>query len=300
MVRKNPPFARTFDSRLKEKEYSSDPTFVRTILFSLKENVVDDVGAMNRVKPLLVVTRILQRVGPTNPRSVVANRHLTLGQTTDTLVLPKSIPMRALSPNAVESIGGAVGPIHMARQLASAAKRDPDCFKNIAGQPPVAEVSALHNDPRRGGVSSPDEQRGAAWRLCRKAAKRERCCELRLTNLLFESRVHIEKDIGRLEIELTTSQWLIRLIMLEITETEWTSVRNHLRSTGPEFFRRVKKGAAVTRYDSLRYTVQSFQPATPAFLLVAIRNGMPEQRLVDTVHMIRAADQMRVSEPITA
>jgi len=46
--------------------------------------------------------------------------------------------------------------------------------------------------------------------------------------------------------------------------------------------------------------VQSFQPATPAFLLVAIRNGMPEQRLVDTVHMIRAADQMRVSEPITA
>jgi len=158
MVRKNPPFARTFDSRLKEKEYSSDPTFVRTILFSLKENVVDDVGAMNRVKPLLVVTRILQRVGPTNPRSVVANRHLTLGQTTDTLVLPMSIPMRDLSSNAVENISGAVSPIHIARQLASAAKRDPDCFKNITGQHPVAEVSALHNDPRRGGVSSPDEQ----------------------------------------------------------------------------------------------------------------------------------------------
>jgi len=80
----------------------SEPTFVRTILFSLKENAVYDVRAINRVKPMLEVTRILQRVGLTNPRSVVAKRHLTLGQTTDTLVLPMSIPMRDLSPNAVE------------------------------------------------------------------------------------------------------------------------------------------------------------------------------------------------------
>ena len=53
MVRKNPPFARTFDLRLKEKEQYSDPTFVRTILFPLKENAIYDAGAMNRVKPLL-------------------------------------------------------------------------------------------------------------------------------------------------------------------------------------------------------------------------------------------------------
>jgi len=129
-----------------------------------------------------------------------------------------SIPMRDLSPNTVESIGGAVSPIHIARQLASSAKRDPDCFQIITGQHPVTEVSALHNDPRRGGVSSPDEQRGAAWRACRKAAKRERHRELRLANLLYETQVPIEKDIGRLEIELTTSQWLMRLKMLEITE----------------------------------------------------------------------------------
>jgi len=52
MVRKNPPFARTFDLRLKEKEHYSDPTFVRTILISLNENAVYDVGAINRVKQL--------------------------------------------------------------------------------------------------------------------------------------------------------------------------------------------------------------------------------------------------------
>jgi len=68
-----------------------------------------------------------------------------------------SIPMRNLAPNAVESIGGAVSPIHITRQLASAAKRDPDCFQNITGQHPVTEVSALYNDPRRGGVSLHDD-----------------------------------------------------------------------------------------------------------------------------------------------
>jgi len=45
MVHKNPPFARTFDLRSKEKEHYSDPTFVRTILFWLKENAIYDVGA---------------------------------------------------------------------------------------------------------------------------------------------------------------------------------------------------------------------------------------------------------------
>jgi len=73
MVRKNTPFPRTFDSHLKEKENSWDSIFMRTILSSLKENVVDDVGTMNRVKPLLEVTRILQRVGSINPRCVFAN-----------------------------------------------------------------------------------------------------------------------------------------------------------------------------------------------------------------------------------
>jgi len=246
MVRKNPPFARTFDLRLKEKEHYSDPTFVRTILFSLKDNAVYDVGAKNRVKPLLEVRRILQRIDLT------------------------------------------------------AAKRDPDCFQNITGQHPVTEVSALYNDPRRRGVSSPDDQRGAAWRASRKADKEERHRELRLANFLFESQVPIEKDIGRLGIELTASQWLSRLEMLEITETEWTSVRNHLRSTSPEFFKRVKKDDVVVCCNSLRYTAHAFQPAAPAFLLVAMRNGMPEQRLIDAMHMIRAADQMRVSKAITA
>ena len=73
MVRKNPSFARTFDLRLKEKEHDLEPTFVRTILFSLKENAVYDIGAINRVKPMLEVTRKLKQVGLTNPRSVVAN-----------------------------------------------------------------------------------------------------------------------------------------------------------------------------------------------------------------------------------
>ena len=80
MVRKNPPFARTFDLRLKETDHYSDPTFVRTILFSLNKNLVYHIGAMSRVKPLLEVTTILQRVGPTNLRGVVANRQLILGQ----------------------------------------------------------------------------------------------------------------------------------------------------------------------------------------------------------------------------
>jgi len=135
-------------------------------------------------------------------------------------------------------------------------------------------------------------------RLERQLKKRHR--KLRLANFLFESPAPIEKDIGRLGIGLTTSQWLTRLKMLEITETEWTSVRNHLRSTSPEFFKRVKKDDAVVCCDSLRYTTHAFQPAAPAFLLVAVRNGMPKQRLIDTMHMIRAADQMRVSKAITA
>ena len=73
MVRKNPPFARTFLLRLEEKEHYSDPTFMRTILFPLKENAIYEVRAMDEAKPLLEVKRILQRVGPTNPRGVVAN-----------------------------------------------------------------------------------------------------------------------------------------------------------------------------------------------------------------------------------
>jgi len=59
MMRKNPPFARTCNLRLKEKEHYSDPTFVRTTLFSVKENAVYDVGAKNRVKPPLEVKQIL-------------------------------------------------------------------------------------------------------------------------------------------------------------------------------------------------------------------------------------------------
>jgi len=39
-------------------------------------------------------------VGPTNPRDVVANRLLGLAQCDDTLVLPTSIPVVDLSPNA--------------------------------------------------------------------------------------------------------------------------------------------------------------------------------------------------------
>jgi len=73
MVRKNPPFARTFLLRLEEKEHYSDPTFMRTILFPSKENAIYEVRAMDEAKPLLEVKRILQRVGPTNPRGVVAN-----------------------------------------------------------------------------------------------------------------------------------------------------------------------------------------------------------------------------------
>jgi len=114
MVRKNPPLARTFDLRLKEKEHYSDPTFVRTILFSLNENLVYHIGARNRVKPLLEVTRILQRVGPTNLRSVVANRHLILGHSDATLVLPVSMPVKDLSLNTVVGISGAFSPIHIA------------------------------------------------------------------------------------------------------------------------------------------------------------------------------------------
>jgi len=95
MVRKNSPFSRTFLLRLKE--LYSDPLFVRTILFPLHENAVYEVTDMDPVKPLLEVTRILQRVGPTNLRGVVANLHLILGQSDDTLVLPMSMPVRDLS-----------------------------------------------------------------------------------------------------------------------------------------------------------------------------------------------------------
>ena len=143
MVRKNPSFARTFDLRLKEKEHAN-PAFVHTILFSLNENAVYDAGAINQVKPLLEVRRILQQIDLT------------------------------------------------------AAKRDPDCFQNITGQHPIMEESALYDNPRRSGVSSPDEQRSATWRACRKAAKEDRHHELWLANFLFKPRVPIEKDIKRL------------------------------------------------------------------------------------------------------
>jgi len=43
MVRKNIPFARTSFLWLKERELYSDPIFVRTILFPLQENAVDEV-----------------------------------------------------------------------------------------------------------------------------------------------------------------------------------------------------------------------------------------------------------------
>jgi len=212
-----------------------------------------------------------------------------------------SIPVTDMCPNAMVSISGAFSPVHIAKQLASAAKRDPDCFENSTGQHPGTEVSTLHNDPQRGGVLSHEEQQGAAWKACRKAAKRERHSEIRLANHHCESRVKsIEQESGRLDNARTTSRWLIGLKTLEITETEWTGVRNHLRSTGPEFFKRVKKDDAVVRCDSLKYTAQRFQLAALAFLLVAVRNGMPEQRLIDTVHMLRTADQMRVSEATIA
>jgi len=76
--------------------------------------------------------------------------------------------------------------------------------------------------------------------------------------------------------------------------------KNHLRSTNPEFFRRVKIGDEVVSCDSLKYTAQNFQPAAPAFLLVAVRNGMHEEHLIDIVHMIRAAAHLRVSEATRA
>jgi len=97
-----------------------------------------------------------------------------------------------------------------------------------------------------------------------------------------------------------TSRWRVGLKKLKIIETEWTGVRNHSRSTNPEFFRRVKIGDAVVRCDSLKYTAQNFQPAALAFLLVAVRNGMHEEHLIDIVHMIRAAGQLRVSEATRA
>ena len=60
MVRKNLPFARTPLLRLKEGELYSDLISVRTILFPLQENAVDEVKDIDPVKPLLEVTRILQ------------------------------------------------------------------------------------------------------------------------------------------------------------------------------------------------------------------------------------------------
>ena len=77
---------RTFLSRLKEKEHDSDPIFVRRILFPLKESAVYEVRSINPVKPPLEVKKILQRVGLTNPRDVVAHGHLILAQSNDTLV----------------------------------------------------------------------------------------------------------------------------------------------------------------------------------------------------------------------
>jgi len=199
------------------------------------------------------------------------------------------------------SISGALSPIHIAKQLASAAKRAPDCFANTTGQHPITEVSALHNIPQRGGVLAQGEQQSVAWKACRKADKRERRREMQLAKRHCESRVQpIEQDSGKFDIARTTLQWLIGLKKLEITEKEWTCIRNHLRSTSPEFFRCIKKGDAVVGCDSLKYTAQNLQPAAPAFLIVAVLNGMPEQHLIDTGHMICVAVQARVSEATIA
>ena len=160
--------------------------------------------------------------------------------------------------------------------------------------------SQPHNDRQRGSILSHGQQRDAVWRACRKAAKTGRR-EIKLVNHHCESQVNpIEQEGGRLDNERTTSRWLAGLKKLKIIETEWMGVRNHLRLINPEFFRSVKKGDAVVRCDSLKYTAQSFQLAALAFLLVAVRNGMHEQHLIDTVDIICAADQMRVSEATIA
>jgi len=92
---------------------------------------------MNRVKPLLEVTRILQRVGPTNLRSVVANRHLILGRSDATLVLPVSMPVKDLSLNTVVGISGAFSPIHIAIS---------GTFSPIHIAPPQSDIANVNKD----------------------------------------------------------------------------------------------------------------------------------------------------------
>ena len=137
MVRKKPSSARTCDIQLKEKEHYSDTTFVRTIIFSLNENLVYHIGTMNRDKPLLEVTKILQRVGPTDLRSVVANRHLILGWSNVTLVLPVSMPVKDLSLNTVVGIIGAFSPIHIAIS---------GTLSPIHIAPPLSDIANVNKD----------------------------------------------------------------------------------------------------------------------------------------------------------
>jgi len=84
------------------------------------------------------VTRILQRVGPTNLRGVVANRHLILGQSDATLVLPVNMPVKDLSLNTVVGISGAFSPTHITISGA---------FSPIHIAPPQSDVANVNKGP---------------------------------------------------------------------------------------------------------------------------------------------------------
>jgi len=288
---------------------------VQSVRFAqqLEEIVAPQVTAVKKPRQLLVVKGILQREDFTGLHGVAAIQHRSLRQSNDSKVMLDSNSVEELSLKADVSTTRALGPFNIDRKLNSAAKCDLDGLTTATGQHTIKESAELRKDPQRVGVLLQGEEQTGAWKAHRKAAKQEKHREIQRAKRQCKSQVRLlEKEKARATSQWphvserlhkkarTTSQWLIVLKNLEVTKEEWPRIRNHLRSTSPQLFRRIRKGDAIIDCDSLRYEAQNFKPAALPFILVAVRHGMPTQVLIETVRAVRAAIQARVSEMAAA
>jgi len=288
---------------------------VQSVRFAqqLEEIVAPQVTAVRKPRQLLVVMGILQREDFTGLHGVAAIQHRSLRQSNDSKVMLDSNSVEELSLKADVSTTRALGPFNIDRKLNSAAKCDLDGLTTATGQHTIKESAELRKDPQRVGVLLQGEEQTGAWKAHRKAAKKEKHREIQRAKRQCKSQIRLlEKEKARATSQWphvserlhkkarTTSQWLIVLKNHEVTKEEWPRIRNHLRSTSPQLFRRIKKGDAVIDCDSLRYEAQNFKPASLPFILVAVRHGMPTQVLIETVRAVRAAIQARVSEMAAA
>ena len=174
-----------------------------------------------------------------------------LRQGNDSKVRLDSNSVKDLSLKADVSTTRALGPFNIDTKLVSAAKCGLDCLTTAMGQLTIKESTELRKELQRVGVLMQNEEQTGAWKAHRKAAKKDKHREIHQTKRQCESQVRLlEKEKARATSQWphvserlhkkarTTSQWLIVLKNLEVTEEEWSRIRNHLRSTTSEKYTR--------------------------------------------------------------